>query len=311
MKAQLFAPFDLGKWFVVGFTAWLATLGEGGCSADIGEPIAKRSGDISGFIASHFALIVTGLAVLALIGIGITIALMWVRARGHFMLLDNAVHNRQQVLEPWRRFELEGNSYLRWMLGYVVVAILLIGVVAGVAGFSAAMSHGAMTDVKDNILLMAAVIAVILIVVVSITFAWMLFTDFSTILMYKHGILARDAWREILALFRSFTGEFILYGLMKFLVSMGIGLAYVVVGFLTCCCGLVLLAIPYIGAVLMLPLTLFLRHYANGFLAQFGERYDVDAKPETPAPQPPPDLPALDVESSTPSASDAGPEPAI
>ena len=26
----LFEPFDMGKWFVIGFCAWLATLGKGG-----------------------------------------------------------------------------------------------------------------------------------------------------------------------------------------------------------------------------------------------------------------------------------------
>src|SRR6185312_10934792 len=30
VKRMLFKPFDLGKWFVIGFCAWLAFLGEGG-----------------------------------------------------------------------------------------------------------------------------------------------------------------------------------------------------------------------------------------------------------------------------------------
>jgi hypothetical protein len=30
VKAMLFKPFDLGKWFTIGFCAWLALLGEGG-----------------------------------------------------------------------------------------------------------------------------------------------------------------------------------------------------------------------------------------------------------------------------------------
>ena len=32
VKRMLFQPFDLGKWFVIGFCAWLACLGEGGGS---------------------------------------------------------------------------------------------------------------------------------------------------------------------------------------------------------------------------------------------------------------------------------------
>jgi hypothetical protein len=30
VKRMLFKPFDLGKWFVIGFCAWLAGLGESG-----------------------------------------------------------------------------------------------------------------------------------------------------------------------------------------------------------------------------------------------------------------------------------------
>ena len=32
VKRMLFQPFDLGKWFVIGFCAWLAGLGESGTS---------------------------------------------------------------------------------------------------------------------------------------------------------------------------------------------------------------------------------------------------------------------------------------
>src|ERR1700709_723637 len=30
MKLMLFQPFDIGKWFIIGFCAWLAGLGESG-----------------------------------------------------------------------------------------------------------------------------------------------------------------------------------------------------------------------------------------------------------------------------------------
>src|SRR5208282_5453069 len=36
MKLILFGPFDPGKWFVIGFCAWLAYLGEGGSGSGFG-----------------------------------------------------------------------------------------------------------------------------------------------------------------------------------------------------------------------------------------------------------------------------------
>jgi hypothetical protein len=51
MKKILFQPFDLKKWFVIGFAAWLASLG-GGCGSfnyqsDRGEEVKKVNDVIS------------------------------------------------------------------------------------------------------------------------------------------------------------------------------------------------------------------------------------------------------------------------
>ena len=37
VKRMLFQPFDLGKWFVIGFCAWLAYLGEAGGGSGGGD----------------------------------------------------------------------------------------------------------------------------------------------------------------------------------------------------------------------------------------------------------------------------------
>src|SRR5688572_24846091 len=47
VKRVLFRPFDLGKWFVIGFAAWLAYLGEQGFSGGghFGGPPGGGSGN--------------------------------------------------------------------------------------------------------------------------------------------------------------------------------------------------------------------------------------------------------------------------
>ena len=50
MKRILFQPFDLKKWFVIGFAAWLANLGGGGgfnYPSDRGEQVKKVNDAIS------------------------------------------------------------------------------------------------------------------------------------------------------------------------------------------------------------------------------------------------------------------------
>ena len=48
MKWCLFQPFDIGKWFVLGFTAWLAALMDGGGSTPSGNFSSSGSSSSSG-----------------------------------------------------------------------------------------------------------------------------------------------------------------------------------------------------------------------------------------------------------------------
>ena len=63
----------------------------------------------------------------------------------------------------------------------------------------------------------------------------------------------------------------------------------------TCCCAGCLMALPYLGTVLLLPVLVFKRSYSLYFLAQFGPEYDV-FPPPPPAP-PSPGLPPMPVAS--------------
>jgi hypothetical protein len=106
--------------------------------------------------------------------------------------------------------------------------------------------------------------------------------------MWKHRIGAVEGWRRFGALYRIHMGTFILYGLMRALIALGAGSAIVLAGLLTCCCGFVLLLIPYLNAVCMLPITVFTRLYSVEFLRQFGPEFDVfTAEPAEPPAIPP------------------------
>jgi hypothetical protein len=45
---------------------------------------------------------------------------------------------------------------------------------------------------------------------------------------------------------------------------------------ITCCIAGCLMAIPYVGAVVVLPVTVFFRAYSLEYLAQFGPEYRLD-----------------------------------
>jgi hypothetical protein len=56
----------------------------------------------------------------------------------------------------------------------------------------------------------------------------------------------------------------------------------------TCCCACCLMALPFLGTVLLLPVLVFKQAYSLYFLAQFGPEYDVF--PPAPPAAPPPGL---------------------
>src|SRR5207249_12008747 len=109
MKKILFQPFDLKKWLVIGFAAFLAGL-SGGFSSSF-NPFSRWSSQRDQkAIAESFRelgsigqmdwwmialLVVSGLMVLALV-----LALMWLGARGRFIFTDCIVRNRAAIVAP-------------------------------------------------------------------------------------------------------------------------------------------------------------------------------------------------------------------
>ena len=55
VKRMLFQPFDLGKWFVIGFCAWLAGLGESGGGGGGGSSIRAEAVSRAAHTASEIS----------------------------------------------------------------------------------------------------------------------------------------------------------------------------------------------------------------------------------------------------------------
>ena len=97
-------------------------------------------------------------------------------------------------------------------------------------------------------------------------------------IMYKNRIGILKGWGQFLSLFSKNIFSFILFGLFYFVLGIGIVIVVVFFALMTCCIGLLLLAIPYIGAVILLPITYTMRAFSAEFLAQFGDEFDVFPK---------------------------------
>lgn len=290
MKALLFAPFDIGKWFIVGFTAWLAALGEGGAS--FGGPQSSRYGNWEGvdkgnlpdledirrgveqFLDQYGGVVGSVAVAVVLVGLVLGLLILWVRARGKFMFLDNVVHDRALVSEPWHEFTQHGRSLFLWSLGYGIICALVAGVLivlTVVLALVPCLRAGAF--VAEALPGLAFALSFWAVFGLVTAYIGRFLEDFVIPIMYHEDKPATEAWARFLGLFRSRKGGFIVYGLFYFVLSLAAGVIVFGLVLITCCVAGCVMAIPYLGAVVMLPFSVFFRAYSLEYLAQFGTEF--------------------------------------
>jgi len=290
MKRILFQPFDLKKWFVIGFAAWLSNLGGGFNynfdvrNSDWNDSPAVQDLRNTILQLSHPVLIFC-LVILILVIVALVIVFTWLRARGRFLFIDCIVKNRAAIAEPWHEFRRQGNSYFLFAL-----AAGLIGAIIGSAAslpFLLPVILGGTRPHFDDIYVICTIVlwAVVLALLI---LAWTLIAHFMVAIMYRRRCLAGEAFRASISLIANYPGEITLYCLFWICLAIAAGIASCVVILATCCTAI----IPYIGTVIMLPIFLCLRAFGLRFIRQFGSDYDVwasivEAPPAAP-PIPPP-----------------------
>jgi hypothetical protein len=285
-KLVLFQPFDIKKWFVLGFCAFLSQLGGGGASGNfnVGSSGGGSGGGGGGmppfieeafdWVASNVGLVV-GVGILAfctLVALGLLV--LWLSSRGKFMFLDGVVRNRGAVVEPWHEFRDLGNSLfgfrvVLWIIGFA--ASLVIGVI--VLGL-------AWNDIQTEsfgplgVLAIVAGAGLFLLLVLAFVIVGLLLEDFVVPAMYLRDVRTMDAWSVLRhELFAGNAGVFVLFYLMKIVLGLAIGIIAMVATCCTCC----IAALPYIGTVILLPLFVFMRCYSLYLLEQFGPDWQVFA----------------------------------
>jgi hypothetical protein len=294
MKSALFKPFDLHKWFVVGFSAFLAGLAEGrngsgsvrgGPHMNFGE-FLDTPHRVWEWLMSHqfwFVVIMFGLAALIVIGI----ILLWLSSRGKFMFLDNVVHNRAEIANPWNQFHKEGDSLFLWRLIFTVIAF---AVVIGFVVFffvAAGQVYSAGFHRGTPILFFVGMGLFLLLLLLIIGFISLFLNDFVVPVMYKNNLTANQGWHRFLAVLGRHPFHFILYALLVFVLYIAFVIVVIMAGLITCCIGWLVLVIPYIGTVVTLPFWYALRAFSLEFLGQFGPEYAL-FPPPGPQPEAPP-----------------------
>ena len=309
MVQVLFRPFDLGKWMVIGFAAFLANCGRnnGGSGSGLGSGSGHGGGSGLGSGSGHggdedifreklrnglseikevavdawfeypgLIILIGGMILIFLVLLSLLVN--WLNSRGQFVFLDNVIKNRGAVSEPWREYRKEANSLMIFQLLFNWGSgILSLGVLAGT--FVQVVSMIMQGQWVARCLGMAVgFVGLLTVLCVVCGFVQMTLSHFVVPLMYQRRLSVLRGFQAFLPILRGQFWRIVLFGLVMILVGFTIGMATLIGILLTCCTALLLFLIPYISTVVLLPLFVFKRFVGLEFLRQFGSEYDLLAE---------------------------------
>jgi hypothetical protein len=131
IRTILFRPFDVEKWFLIGFCAWLAQLGHGGGGGGGNrvqhridrESIRHQMGQAWEYVVHKVNWIVPVAITVAGVLIGLWLLVLWLSSRGRFMFLYCVAQNKAEVTHPWQHFRGHANSL--FAIPYLGTVLLL------------------------------------------------------------------------------------------------------------------------------------------------------------------------------------------
>jgi hypothetical protein len=287
VKEILFRPFNLGKWFTIGFCAWLAYLGSGGGGgphfnipsrpSEQRPEIAEGINTAKEYLMDNLFWIIPLIVIGAVIMIGIGFLIAWLNSRGRFMFLHCVAENKSEVKVPWHKFRKHGNSLFlfRVVLGLIGLAVAVVPII----GITLLIITMVTKTVSYAVSIPGIVICGLITLVLSIAlFLVRKFTfDFVVPIMFLRTASCVAGWREFLTILSVNKARFTLYLLFQIIIAIAIGTIVLIGTCIGCClcCVSFLLFIPYIGTVILLPLLVFKQAYPLYYLRQFGPGFDV------------------------------------
>lgn len=282
----LFSPFSWRKWFVLGFSAFLAELGESGSFNPNGNPFDRAPVEapdlqpVASWVSAHLPLVIALGVVLATLILALVALFLWLGSRGQFMFLDAVARNEAGIAEPWTRFRNLGDRLFRFRLLLFLATMAFLAVCGGLGVLIALPDIQAHAFGAASLTAILACGGALFLGLLAIAVIGWLLRDFVVPIMYHRNLGTSEAWavlrRELLpGNGWSFAGFY----LMTFLLWIPAVLLILAGCCLTCCLSL----LPYLSSVAFLPIFVFFRCYSLGFLEQFGEGWRII---QTPTAQP-------------------------
>lgn len=253
----LLNPFDARRWIQLGVICFF--LGGGASSAAFHWSLGALPADVGfqeallhmrEYIAARPWLILLTIAT----GIALSVTLIYLRSLSRFVLVDTILKREVMVRRALPQVRPLAHSYFFWLLGALVVfgAALGLGVLASFP-FSRAAATAGSRSIAYSMILASLLLAEVFVGLLAA--ALIIFTDDLAVpVMYAERLPLLAAWRKVGGTMRAEARDFTLYVLLRFLVSVVLGVAVLVLLFPTLVA--LLSGAVIVGALIMMGLQL-------------------------------------------------------
>lgn len=278
----LFQPFSWRKWFVLGFAAFLAQLGDGGSFNVNGNPFDHAQGapdlsPVTSWMSAHLPLVIALGVILFILFVGLAVLFLWLGSRGQFLFLDGVVRDQPGIVEPWNRFRALADQLFRFRLLLFLATVALLAICGGLGALIALPDIQARTFGAPAFTAILAAGGLLTLGLLIFTAIHLLLLGFVVPVMYHRNLGTAEAWQVLRRELLPGNGwRFVGFFLMNLLLWIP-ALLLILAGICLTCC---LAAIPYLSSVAFLPVSVFFRAYTLTFLAQFGEDWRILQAPE-------------------------------
>lgn len=275
----LFRPFDMTRWFSMGFCAWLAYLGTqsgnfNGIGKEENPELVKQQ--LDGFLdkLSH-ALANPGAATAAVVFVLavllVSLLLCAVRSRGDFMFIRRWYQPDASVAQCWKSSREAGRALFVWRIYFFLAAFLVFAVDAWLAYQSILRPYLDAGHLWEPTLVKPAVLCLTVFALwsIGVELVGHLTKAFVVPVMYWQNVSVGRAWQVVFELCNQYPFAVLGYLVCGLACGMAAVCAVLLCVLLTCCIGLIPLVIPYVGSVVMLPIYLFFRGYSVCFISQW------------------------------------------
>lgn len=286
VRRLLFEPFSFRKWLVLGFSAFLAQLGEGGSYHLNGNPFDHSTlkdfdfEPVAGWISEHLPLVIALGVFIVMLILALSVLFQWLCSRGQFIFLDGVARDRAEIAEPWTRLRFLGNQLFGFRLKLLLAGFALLLLCLGLGALIALPDLQARRFGTPALLGLVVAGGLLLLGLLAMALIGALLHDFVVPVMYRRQIGVAAAWvalrRELLP---GHAWQVVGFYLMSLLLGLAAALLMLIGCCLTCCVAL----LPYVSSVVFLPVHVFFRSYSLGFLEQFGEEWRIIRVPAPPA----------------------------